>query len=103
MACTVSELRVYLSGWDGDDMIGIDEGGLNLIIVAPKGYDDPKVCTKFPNGDGEVLALSYFEIGGIPLDDEDKDDDYDPSSDFDRYTCTADKGDCNCEACRKAK
>jgi len=69
MACTVKELRMYLSGWDGDDVIGVDEGGLNLIIVAPEGYN-PKMCTEFDNGNGKVLAVSYFEIGGIPLPDE---------------------------------
>lgn len=54
MACTVRELKEALKLLDDDDMIGVDDGGLTLVVVGDPG--------------------TFFEIGGIPLDDEDEED-----------------------------
>ena len=63
MSCRVKELREFLAALNDDDEIGIDEGGLTLIVRATD-EDDIEKCTDF---DG-VLAISYFEIGGVEED-----------------------------------
>lgn len=79
MACTVKELRVFLAGLDGDDVIGVDVEGLTLIVPA-KNTDDPKKCERFDNGEGIVLVSNYFEIGGIPIELNEEEEEDDPFS-----------------------
>lgn len=54
MACTVGMLRKQLECLDDDDVIAIDEGGLNIVVVGESGV--------------------FFEMGGVPLEDEEETD-----------------------------
>jgi hypothetical protein len=50
MSATVAEIKEWLSEFNDDEEVGIDEGGLALCRVG-----DP---------------FSYYEIGGMPEEDE---------------------------------
>jgi hypothetical protein len=50
MAATKKEIQEWLDYFDDDDLFGVDEGGLALRSV-----DNPR---------------AYFEIGGIPEEEE---------------------------------
>ncbi len=52
MAMSKSEILEWLNGLEGDPEIGVDEGGLILLVV---GNDE-----------------AYCEIGGLPEEEEDR-------------------------------
>jgi hypothetical protein len=53
MAVTIKELREWLDTFEDENMVGVEEGGLTLEVVG--------------------LPQAYFEIGGIPEEEEDED------------------------------
>ena len=53
MAMTKAEIVEWLSSFDDDDNVAIDDGGLTLVVIG-----DP---------------ISYLEIGGIRDEEDDED------------------------------
>jgi hypothetical protein len=51
MAATKAELADWLGSFEDEDLIAVDEGGLALVLVGQENE-------------------AYFEIGGIPEDEE---------------------------------
>ena len=49
MACTKEEMREWLERVPDGSLVGVDDGGLALVVV---GAED-----------------NYFEIGGVPLEE----------------------------------
>jgi len=91
MSCSVKELREFLSALREDDEIGIDEGGLTLIVPATD-EDDPEKCEDF---DG-VSAISYFEIGGVEADGDDHNEHPGGKTDLYHIECGGVPG-CQCD------
>jgi hypothetical protein len=56
MAIRADELRAWLNMFKGEDLLGIDQGGLSLVLVNEQSIKDDE-------SDGDT---PYIEIGGIP-------------------------------------
>jgi hypothetical protein len=66
---TRNELLDWVTALSEDAMIGIDEGGLSLVV-----HD---------SGAGRTEHGEYFEIGGIPEDEPEDDEPDGPLEDYD--------------------
>ena len=60
MAIPAKELREWLSGFADDDLVGVTQGGLTLVLVTPETIE----------ADDAVAGIPYIEVGGIPAEDE---------------------------------
>lgn len=71
MAMTIDELREWLAPLDGTKMIGIDEGGLTLVV-----YDATASQSERSNYDNDATTSdAYYELGGVNVDEDDEDED----------------------------
>ncbi len=57
MATTVKELREWLEDVDESRRVAVDDGGLTLVLI---------------DKDADREDWDYFEIGGIPEEDEEE-------------------------------
>jgi hypothetical protein len=59
---SVKELREWLEAEPDQSLgVGVDEGGLTLVIYKPSEYDNNNEVTKVGK-----MTDAYYEVGGIP-------------------------------------
>jgi hypothetical protein len=61
MACTVRELKQFLSTFDDEAFIGIDGGGMSIVVYDNKTQPAERQAANL----GESHDLDYFVIGGL--------------------------------------
>ena len=74
MAATIKEIKHWLESFKNEnDMVGIDEGGLTLVV-----YPANSCRSELDNyWTDPTTATGYFDIGGVGEYDEDEDEEED--------------------------
>jgi len=66
---TVKDLKNWTKGLKDDELIGIDEGGLTLVVVDDSEEARLQQLKMFPSCD-----VPYIEVGGLPIVEEEGED-----------------------------